>query len=78
MLPLKYQTSKSSERKEVVKTIAEGFKLIEEGSLNFPKLKLTLKAGNMKKNQLLNIIITQMYSNDFNLKDSFLAVEENI
>ncbi len=78
MLPLIYQTSTSSQRKEIVKTISNGFNSVVKGALNFPKIKLTLEAGNVKKNQLLNLVITQMYSNDFNLINSFSAVEENI
>ena len=78
MLPLKYQTSTSSQRKDIVKTISDGFKSVEHGILSFPKIDLTLRAGNAKKNQLLNLVITQMYSNDFNLINSFSAVEENI
>jgi|TARA_R110000796_G_scaffold149904_1_gene266713 hypothetical protein len=76
ILPLKYQTSTQSERNEIVKKISSRF--VSLNNSKYPKIALTLKAGNSKTNQLLNLIINQMYSNNFNLEDSFLAVEENI
>jgi hypothetical protein len=76
MLPLKYQTSSQRKRNEVVKIISNGFRNLNNSK--YPKIALTLRAGNSKTNQLLNLIINQMYSNNFNLENSFLAVEENI
>ena len=76
MLPLQYESSSQEERKEVVSQIANGLRHLNTS--RHPKIALTIKAGNTKKNQLLNLIITQMYNNDFDVTSSFLAVEENI
>lgn len=76
MLPLEYQSSTQKERKEVVKQIADGFSSIDKN--RFPKISLTIESGNNKKNELLHLVIEQMYSNNFDLESSFEAVEENI
>lgn len=76
MQPLKYQALKSEQRKSIILTIAEGLNKID--SKKFPRIYNTFKAGNNKKNQLLNLIIEQLYSNNMNLENCFLALEENI
>tara|TARA_B100001094_G_C17796454_1_gene606952 strand:+ start:134 stop:364 length:231 start_codon:yes stop_codon:yes gene_type:complete len=76
MLPLKYQSSDLESRKELVIKIANGLKVIDKD--RFPKIASTVKSGNTNKNTLLNLIITQMYSNNFDVIRSFMAVEENI
>ena len=76
MQPLQYQSATAETRKAIVLKIARGFKGINE--YRFPKIATTLQSGNNKKNQLLELVIAQMYSNDLDLESSFLAVEENI
>jgi hypothetical protein len=76
MQPLEYQTSTTNERKAIILKIAKGLREINKDK--FPKIAMTAKAGNNKKNQLINLVIEQMYSNDMELERCFLAVEENI
>ena len=76
MLPLKFQTSDLESRKDLVKKIATGLKGIDV--TKFPKISSTVNSGNTNKNTLLNLIINQMYSNNFDIVKSFMAVEENI
>jgi hypothetical protein len=76
MQTLKYQTDTADERKAVVLTISQGLKVINEKK--FPKISMSVKSGNNKKNQVLELLIKQMYSNNLDLEKSFLAVEDNI
>lgn len=76
MQPLQYQISPTKARKAIVLEIALGLRNINEKK--FPKIAMTVKGGNSKKNQLINLVIEQMYSNDMDLESCFLAVEDNI
>lgn len=76
MQPLPYQIAPENKRKAIVEEIARGLRTIDKKK--FPKIAMTVKSGNNKKNQLLELVIEQMYSNDFDLESCFLAVEENI
>lgn len=75
MQPLKYQKSSPEQRKAVVLEIAKGLKYLDKNK--YPKISLTINSGNNKKNQLVELLIQQMYANNFDLEDSLLAVEEN-
>jgi len=76
MLPISFQTKSPSERKEIVLQVAREFSGIDP--LSFPKIYNQLKSGNSSKVALLNRIITQMFSSDFDVKTSLVAVEGNI
>ena len=76
ILPLSYQSQDSAQRKSVVLEIKSALQTID--GRRFPNIASTIKSGNTKINALVNLIIVQMYSVEFDLERSLLAVEENI
>lgn len=76
LLNINYQKSSASNRKEIIIDIKKA--LVGLDASKYPNIKRTIDSGNTKINSLINLIINQMYVLDFNIKDSLLAVEENI
>ena len=76
LLNINYQQSSASNRKEIIIDIKKA--LVNLDSNKYPNIKKTIESGNTKIHSLINLIINQMYVLDFNIKDSLLAVEENI
>lgn len=76
MQPLRYQMLSAENRKEMIQEIAMGLKTLNKNK--FPKLISQTRSGNNKKNEVIERVITQMYSNNFDLNASFLAIEDNI
>ena len=76
MQPLDYQSANKEGRKQVVQKIATKLNSMDEKK--FPKIAMSVKSGNNKKNQVLELLIVQAYANDMDMEKSFLAVEDNI
>ena len=76
MQPIEYQTSDQRQRKSIVIKVANGLRSLN--TEKFPKIYMSISSGNNKKNQVLELIIEQMYANNFDLQKSLFAVEDNI